>query len=31
VHFITKPANPDDVYYILSTVFYEKWDQIESI
>jgi CheY-like chemotaxis protein len=31
VHFISKPANPDDIYYILSTVFYEKWDQLENI
>jgi CheY-like chemotaxis protein len=31
VHFISKPANPEDVYYILSTVFYEKWDQLEKI
>ena len=29
VHFISKSANPDDLYYILSTVLYEKWDQIE--
>ena len=26
VHFISKPTNPDDIYYILSTVFNEKWD-----
>jgi CheY-like chemotaxis protein len=31
VHFITKPANPSDIYYILSVVLYEKWDQIETI
>jgi DNA-binding response OmpR family regulator len=31
VHFISKPANPDDIYYILSTVLYEKWHPIESI
>lgn len=29
VHFISKPSDPDEIYYILSTVFYEKWDQVE--
>jgi CheY-like chemotaxis protein len=29
-HFISKPANPEDIYYILSTVLYEKWDPIEN-
>jgi CheY-like chemotaxis protein len=28
VHFISKPANPDDLYYILSVVLEEKWDLI---
>ncbi len=31
VHFISKPDNPSDIYYILSMVLYEKWDQMESI
>jgi len=31
VHFISKPTDPDDIYYILSTVLNEKWDQIENI
>jgi len=26
VHFITKPVNPNDIYYILSVVLEEKWD-----
>jgi CheY-like chemotaxis protein len=30
VHFISKPVNPDEIYYVLSTVLYEKWDQIEN-
>ena len=25
VHFITKPANPTEIYYILSMVLDEKW------
>ena len=31
VHFISKPDNPRDIYYILSVVLDEKWDQIERI
>ena len=31
VHFISKPDNPTEVYYILSIVLNEKWDQPESI
>jgi CheY-like chemotaxis protein len=27
VHFISKPADPNDIYYILSVVLDEKWDQ----
>ena len=27
VHFISKPANPTDIYYILSIVLNEKWGQ----
>lgn len=30
VHFISKPADPDDVYYILSIVLHEKWDRMEN-
>jgi DNA-binding response OmpR family regulator len=30
VHFISKPTNPDEIYYILSTVLYEKWDLYEN-
>jgi CheY-like chemotaxis protein len=26
VHFISKPADPGDIYYILSVVLDEKWD-----
>jgi CheY-like chemotaxis protein len=26
VHFISKPAHPSDIYYILSIVLDEKWD-----
>ena len=26
-HFISKPDNPTDIYYILSVVLDEKWDQ----
>jgi CheY-like chemotaxis protein len=29
VHFISKPADPSDIYYILSVVLEGKWDQIE--
>jgi len=29
VHFITKPENPTEIYYILSLILGEKWDQIE--
>ena len=28
VHFISKPADPSDIYYILSVVLEEKWDQV---
>jgi len=28
VHFISKPADPSDIYYILSVVLNEKWDQL---
>jgi CheY-like chemotaxis protein len=28
VHFISKPADPGDIYYILSVVLEEKWDQL---
>lgn len=31
VHFISKPANPSEIYYILSTVLDEKWDRIDRI
>jgi CheY-like chemotaxis protein len=31
VHFISKPDNPTEIYYILSVVLNEKWDQPESI
>lgn len=31
VHFISKPDNPAEIYYILSVVLNEKWDQLESI
>jgi CheY-like chemotaxis protein len=27
VHFISKPADPTDIYYILSVVLDEKWGQ----
>lgn len=26
VHFISKPTNPNEIYYILSEVLNEKWD-----
>jgi CheY-like chemotaxis protein len=26
VHFISKPADPSEIYYILSVVLNEKWD-----
>ncbi len=28
VHFISKPADPEDIYYILSVVLDEKWEQL---
>jgi len=28
VHFISKPVDPSDIYYILSVVLNEKWDQL---
>jgi CheY-like chemotaxis protein len=28
VHFISKPADPSDIYYILSVVLDGKWDQL---
>ena len=28
VHFISKPADPSDIYYILSVVLDEKWGQL---
>ncbi len=28
VHFITKPVDPGEIYYILSVVLDEKWDQL---
>ncbi len=31
VHFISKPDNPGDIYYILSLILYEKWEQAESV
>ena len=31
VHFISKPANPGEIYYILSMVLGEKWDEIEIV
>jgi CheY-like chemotaxis protein len=27
-HFISKPADPGDIYYILSVVLDEKWEQL---
>ena len=30
VHFISKPVDPNDVYYILSVILEEKWDTLES-
>jgi CheY-like chemotaxis protein len=29
VHFISKSADPSELYYILSSVLNEKWEQIE--
>jgi CheY-like chemotaxis protein len=29
VHFISKPTNPSEIYYILSEVLNEKWDKKE--
>jgi len=31
VHFISKPENPTEIYYILSMILSEKWDQIEQL
>jgi CheY-like chemotaxis protein len=31
VHFISKPDNPTDIYYILSLILGEKWEQIEHL
>jgi CheY-like chemotaxis protein len=31
VHFISKPVNPGEIYYILSSVLDEKWDRIGHI
>jgi DNA-binding response OmpR family regulator len=31
VHFITKPAHPDEIYYILSVVLGAKWDQVKQL
>lgn len=28
VHFISKPTDPNEIYYILSCVLNEKWDQV---
>ena len=28
-HFITKPADPSDIYYILSVVLDEKWEELD--
>lgn len=28
VHFISKPTDPGDIYYILSVILSEKWDQL---
>jgi len=28
VHFISKPSDPSDIYYILSVVLGEKWEQL---
>jgi len=30
VHFISKPANPAEIYYILSAVLNEKWHAVKS-
>jgi FixJ family two-component response regulator len=27
VHFISKPADPTDIYYILSVLLDEKWER----
>ena len=27
-HFISKPVNPDEIYYLISAVIEEKWDQV---
>jgi CheY-like chemotaxis protein len=26
VHFISKPSNPDEIYYVLSLALEEQWD-----
>ena len=31
VHFISKPENPTEIYYILSMILSEKWDQIKHL
>ena len=30
VHFISKPADPAEIYYILSAVLNEKWHAVKS-
>ena len=30
VHFISKPADPSEIYYILSAVLNEKWHAVKS-
>jgi CheY-like chemotaxis protein len=30
VHFISKPDDPTEVYYLLSTLLYEDWSQVKS-
>jgi len=30
VHFISKPADPVDIYYILSVVLNEKWERLNN-
>jgi len=27
-HFISKPVNPDEIYYLISAVIAEKWNEI---
>ena len=31
VHFISKPVNPGDIYYILSVILNDKWDMSVSL